>query len=175
MRTLGGALVFVVFLLTALSSTLAEEFYSGKKIRFIVGFAAGGGYDAYTRMVARYISRYIPGNPSTVVENMDGAGSVIAANYMYNKAEKNGLTVGIWNSQNIFNQMMGDPSLRIDGRKFGWIGSPSKDSVACAIMGFAGPKTFDEIVKSKKPVRMGATQGRQHNAIAGDAEPLGRR
>ena len=72
MRTLGGALVFVVFLLTALSSTPAEEFYSGKKIRFIVGFAAGGGYDAYTRTVARYISRYIPGSPSTVVENMDG-------------------------------------------------------------------------------------------------------
>ena len=52
--------------------------------------------------------------------------------------------------------MMGDPSLRIDGRKFGWIGSPSKDSVACAIMDFAGPKTFDEFVKSNKPLRMSA-------------------
>jgi tripartite-type tricarboxylate transporter receptor subunit TctC len=142
----------------ARSPVSAAEFYKGKTIRFIVGFAAGGGYDAYTRMVARYISRYIPGRPSTVVENMDGAGSVIAANYLYNKAEKDGLTVGIWNSQNIFNQMMGDPSIRFDGRKFGWIGSPSTDSVACAIMGFAGPKTFDEIVKSKKPVRMGATR-----------------
>ena len=89
---------------------------------------------------------------------MDGAGSVIAANYMYNKAEKDGLTLGIWNSHNVFNHMMGDRSLRIDGRKFGWIGSPSKDSVACAIMGFAGLKTFDEILKSKKAVRMGATR-----------------
>lgn len=158
MRTLGGALVFVVFLLTALSSTPAEEFYSGKKIRFIVGFAAGGGYDAYTRTVARYISRYIPGSPSTVVENMDGAGSLIAANYIYNKAEKNGLTVGIWNSHNVFNHMMGDRSLRIDGRKFGWIGSPSKDSVACAIMGLTGLKSFEDVLKSKKAVRMGATR-----------------
>jgi tripartite-type tricarboxylate transporter receptor subunit TctC len=148
----------LVFFLAFLSPALAADFYQGKNIRFIVGFAAGGGYDAYARTVGRYISRYIPGNPSITVENMDGAGSAIATNYMYNKAEKDGLTVGIWNSQNIFNQMMGDPSLRIDGRKFGWIGSPSKDSVACAIMGFAGPKTFAEIVKSNKPLRMGATR-----------------
>ena len=152
-----GVLSFMISLLAA-AHAFANEFYAGKTIRFIVGFAAGGGYDAYTRTVARYISRHIPGNPSTVVENMDGAGSVIATNYMYNKAENDGLTVGIWNSHNVFNQMMGDPSIRMDGRKFGWIGTPSKDSVACAIMGFAGPKTFDEILKSKKPIRMGATR-----------------
>ena len=134
-----------LFTLSTVPSAAANDSYAGKNIRFIVGFAAGGGYDAYTRTVARYISRHIPGHPSTVVENMDGAGSVIAANYIYNKAGKDGLTVGIWNSHNVFNQMMGDRSLRIDGRKFGWIGSPSKDSVACAIMGFAGPKTFDDI------------------------------
>jgi tripartite-type tricarboxylate transporter receptor subunit TctC len=146
------------FLSAVGSPAAAGEFYEGKNIRFIVGFAAGGGYDAYARMVAKYISRHIPGHPTTVVENMDGAGSVIAANYLYNKAAKDGLTVGIWNSHNVFNQMMGDPSIRLNGRKFGWIGSPSKDSVACAIMGFAGPKTFDEILKSNKPIRMGATR-----------------
>ena len=159
-RKLRAVAVFscMAFMLAGSHTTFANEFYAGKTIRFIVGFAAGGGYDAYTRLVARYISRYIPGHPSTVVENMDGAGSVIAANHIYNKAEKDGLTVGIWNSHNIFNQMMGDRSLRIDGRKFGWIGSPSKDSVACAIMGFTGLKTFDEILKAKKAVRMGATR-----------------
>jgi tripartite-type tricarboxylate transporter receptor subunit TctC len=152
------ALIAFGLAILATSPVRAGEFYQGKNIRFIVGFAAGGGYDAYTRLVAKYISKHIPGNPSTVVENMDGAGSVIAANYMYNKAEKDGLTVGIWNSHNVFNQMMGDPSIRFDGRKFGWIGSPSKDSVACAIMGFSGPKTWDDIVKSKQPIRMGATR-----------------
>ena len=152
------ALIAFSLAILATTSVPAGEFYQGKNIRFIVGFAAGGGYDAYTRLVAKYISKHIPGNPSTVVENMDGAGSVIAANYMYNKAEKDGLTVGIWNSHNVFNQMMGDPSIRFDGRKFGWIGSPSKDSVACAIMGFSGPKTWDDIVKSKQPIRMGATR-----------------
>jgi tripartite-type tricarboxylate transporter receptor subunit TctC len=154
----GASLWFITFLFVGPPPALAEDFYKGKNLRFIVGFAAGGGYDAYTRLVAKYISRHIPGNPSTVVENMDGAGSVIAANHMYNKATRDGLTVGIWNSHNVFNQMMGDPSIKFDGRKFGWIGTPSKDSVACAIMGFSGPKTFDEVVKSKKPIRMGATR-----------------
>jgi tripartite-type tricarboxylate transporter receptor subunit TctC len=150
----------IAVLLGVLGATKAsaDDFYKGKTIRFLVGFAAGGGYDAYARTIARYISRHIPGHPSTVVENMDGAGSVIAANHLYNRAEKNGLTVGIWNSQNVFNHMMGDPSIRFDGRKFGWIGSPSIDSVACAIMGFAGAKSFDEIVMAKKSFRMGATR-----------------
>jgi tripartite-type tricarboxylate transporter receptor subunit TctC len=147
------------FLIMPGKAAMAADYYAGKNIRFIVGFAAGGGYDAYTRLVARYISRYIPGNPSTVVENMDGAGSVIAANYIYNRADRNGFTVGVFDSHNVFNQMMGDPSVRIDGRKFGWIGTPSKDSVVCAIMGFTGLRTFDDILKSPKPIKMGATRG----------------
>jgi tripartite-type tricarboxylate transporter receptor subunit TctC len=161
MKDRTATLSLVVAALLSLSSppnAFSDDFYQGKTIRFIVGFAAGGGYDAYTRLTAKYITRHIPGNPSTVVENMDGAGSVIAANHIYNKAENDGLTVGIWNSHNVFNQMMGDPSVRFDGRKFGWIGSPSKDSVACAVMGFAGPKSFDEMVQSKKSLRMGATR-----------------
>jgi tripartite-type tricarboxylate transporter receptor subunit TctC len=130
MRNTARALVAIVafFGFDFAANARAEDLYKGKTIRFIVGFAAGGGYDAYARTVGRYIGRHIPGNPSITVENMDGAGSVIATNYMYNKAEKDGLTVGIWNSHNVFNHMMGDSSLRIDGRKFGWIGSPAFDT-----------------------------------------------
>jgi tripartite-type tricarboxylate transporter receptor subunit TctC len=147
--------------LTGVSPTTAraEDFYKGKNIRFIVGFAAGGGYDAYTRMVARYISRYIPGNPSTVVENMDGAGSLIAANHIHSKITPDGLTVGIWNSFLVFMNAMGDPATGIDGRKIKWIGTPGKVSPACAIMGFTGLKTLDDILRSKKPIRMGAVRG----------------
>jgi tripartite-type tricarboxylate transporter receptor subunit TctC len=136
----------------------ADNFYRDKNIRFIVGFAAGGGYDAYTRMVARHISRHIPGNPATVVENMDGAGGLIAANHIYSKITPDGLTVGIWNSFNVFMNAMGDPGVKIDGRKIEWIGTPGKDSPTCAIMGFTGLKTLDDILKSKKPVRMGAVR-----------------
>ena len=160
--------IFFSFLIVALSLafigasaavTRADDFYKVKTIRFIVGFAPGGGYDAYTRMVARYISRHIPGNPATVVENMDGAGSLIAANHIYSKITPDGLTVGIWNSFNIFMNAIGDPGVKIDGRKIEWIGTPGKDSPACAIMGFTGLKTVDEILKSQKPLRMGAVRG----------------
>jgi tripartite-type tricarboxylate transporter receptor subunit TctC len=136
----------------------ADEFYQGKTIRFIVGFAAGGGYDAYTRTIARHIGKHIPGNPATVVENMEGAGSVVATNHINNNVDPDGLTVGVWNSHNVFNHAMGDKSIRIDGRKIGWVGAPSKDTVVCAIMGFTGPKTFEEIRNSKKPIKMGATR-----------------
>ena len=134
-------------LLMTSNEALANDFYQGKTIRFIVGFSAGGGYDTYTRTIARHIPKHIPGNPSTTVENMTGAGSTLAANHMYNKTEPDGLTVGIFNSHNVFNDAMGDPSVRIDGRKVGWIGTPSKDSVVCAVMGFTGLKTFDDIRK----------------------------
>jgi tripartite-type tricarboxylate transporter receptor subunit TctC len=148
----------LTFLIMPRAQALADEFYQGKTIRFIVGFSAGGGYDSYTRTVARHIGKHIAGRPATVVENMAGAGSVLAANHMYNKVEPDGLTVGIWNSHNVFNDAMDDKSIRIDGRKVGWIGAPSKDTVVCAIMGFTGPKTFAEIQQSQKAVKMGATR-----------------
>jgi tripartite-type tricarboxylate transporter receptor subunit TctC len=151
--------LLLTFLLVSSTAAIAADFYQGKTIRFIVGFAAGGGYDAYTRMVARYIGRYIPGNPTTVVENMDGAGSLIAAHHIYSKITPDGLTVGIWNSFNVFNNAMGDPAVKIDGRKIEWIGTPGKDSPACAIMGFTGFKTLADILKSTKPIRMGAVRG----------------
>ncbi len=152
--------VLLGFLLASgLSPAAAEDFYSGKTIRFIVGFSAGGGYDTYTRTIARHIGKYIPGNPSVVVENMTGAGSLIAANHIYNNTDPDGLTVGVWNSQINFMHSMGDRSVKIDGRKIGWIGSPSSDSVACLIMAFTGLKSFDDIKNSKKPIKMGATRG----------------
>ena len=141
----------------------AQDFYKDKTIRFIVGQAAGGGYDAYTRIVARYMGKYIPGNPTIVVENMTGAGSLVAANYVYGNAKSDGLTVGNWNSAFVLNQALGDPNVHFDARKFGWIGAPSKGVPVCAIMGFAGPKTFDEILKTNKPIRMGGTAPGSHS------------
>ena len=136
----------------------AGEFYAGKTIRFIVGAPAGGGYDTYTRAIARHFGKHIPGNPSMVVENMDGAGSLIAANYTYNKAERDGLAIGNWISGQIIRQALGDRSTRFDGRKFGWIGAPSKGAPACAIMGFTGMKNWGDVVNSKRPIRMGGVR-----------------
>ena len=76
-----------------------EDFYKGKTIRFIVGHAPGGGYDTYTRTTARHITKHFPGKPTPVVQNLTGAGGLIAGNYIYNKTKPNGLTVGVWNNQ----------------------------------------------------------------------------
>ena len=151
------------FLLANCSEALAQDFYKDKTIRFIVGQAAGGGYDSYTRMIARHIGKHIPGNPSAVVENMTGAGSLVAANYLYNNAKPDGLTIANWNSALVFNQAMGDTNVKFDARKFGWIGAPTKSVPVCLIMGFTGVKTIDEIVKSAKTLRMGGTGPGSHS------------
>lgn len=136
----------------------AEDFYAGKNIRFIVGYAPGGGYDTYTRVIGRYIGKYIPGNPSIVVENMEGAGSLLAANYMYGKAEADGLTVGNFNSGMVTQQALDARGIRFDARNFGWVGAPVKGFPACMVMGFAGPRSYDEIVKNSAKFKFGGTR-----------------
>jgi tripartite-type tricarboxylate transporter receptor subunit TctC len=158
------AFVAISLLLPANSQpAFAQAFYKDKTIRFIVGQAAGGGYDTYTRTIARYIGKYIPGEPTTIVDNMTGAGSLVAANYLYNNAKPDGLTIGNWNSALVFNQAMGDVNVKFDARKFGWIGAPTKSVPVCLIMGFTGLKTLDEIVKSGKTLRMGGTGPGSHS------------
>ena len=148
----------VLISLSAVPNGRADDFYKGKTIRFVVGAPAGGGYDTYARAIGRLLGKHIPGNPSMVVDNMDGAGSLIAANYVYNKAERDGLTIGVWISGQIIRQALGDRGPKFDGRKFGWIGAPSKGSPTCAIMGFTGMKTWDDVLHSKRPIRMGGVR-----------------
>ena len=141
-----------------LRSVAADDFYAGKTIRVTVGLAPGGGYDTYTRAIARHIGKHIPGNPSFVVDNMEGAGSLIAANYTYNKADRDGTFIGVWNSAYILYQALGDRAVRLDGKKLNWIGAPVKGSPSCNIMGFTGLKSMDEVVKSGKALKMGSTR-----------------
>jgi tripartite-type tricarboxylate transporter receptor subunit TctC len=131
-----------------------EEFYKGKTIVFIVGFPPGGGYDTDTRAVAHHIGKYIPGNPTLIVQNMVGAGSLTAAHYIYNSAKPDGLTVGVWTSGLVLRQAL-DRAVKFKGDKFGWIGASSKGFPTCAIMGFTGLKTLKDVLNSKKPIKMG--------------------
>ena len=136
----------------------ADDFYKGKTIRFIVGYAPGGGYDTYTRAIARHISKFIPGHPATVVENMEGAGSLLAANYLYNKADPDGLTVGNFNSGMVTQQALGSKGVRFDARKFGWIGAPVKGFPACMVMGFTGLRTLDDVMKHSAKLKFAGTR-----------------
>jgi len=154
-------LTFVLLLCSA--EVFAQDFYKDKTLRFIVGQAAGGGYDTYTRTIARHIGKHIPGNPSTTVENMTGAGSLVAANYLYNNAKPDGLTIANWNSAFVLNQALGDPNIKFDARRFGWIGAPSKGIPVFVIMAFAGVKSFDELLKSSRTIKVGGTAPGSHS------------
>ena len=135
----------------------AQDFYRDKVIRIIVGYRVGGGYDVYTRVLSRHLGKHIPGNPTVVVENMDGAGSLRAANYVYNRADPDGLTLGVFGGGLVTQQALGEKGLRFDARKFHWLGSMAEGTPACVIMGFTGLKTFDDVMSSKKELRFGST------------------
>jgi tripartite-type tricarboxylate transporter receptor subunit TctC len=136
----------------------AEEFYAGKTIRVVVGTRPGGGYDTYTRAIARHIGKYIPGNPALIVQNRPGPGGLIAANTMYYRAKPDGLTVWIWSSGLVLRQALGDREVKFDARKAGWIGTPSVGMPSCAVMGFTGLKTLEDVINSKQPLKMGGSR-----------------
>ena len=140
------------------SNALGDDFYKGKTIRFVVGYAPGGSYDTYTRAAARFISKHIPGNPVPIVQNRTGAGSLIAANYIYNKAKPDGLTVGVWNNRFVLQQALGARAVRFQADKFGWIGAPVVGLPACYVMAFTGLKTLEDVLNSNKRIKMGATR-----------------
>ena len=136
----------------------ADDFYEGKTLRFIVGAAPGGGYDTYTRAIARHIGKHLPGTPTPVVQNMTGAGTLIAAHYLYHKAAPDGLTLGAWNSGQVLSEALGDKAVKFKADKFGWVGAPVRGMPSCGVMGHVGLKTLDEIVKSKKRIKIGSTR-----------------
>jgi tripartite-type tricarboxylate transporter receptor subunit TctC len=143
--------------LVAIPRAPAEEFYKGKTITFVVGFSAGGGFDTYTRLIARHFAKHIPGNPTVVVENRTGAGSLIAANYIYNQAPRDGTVIGNWIGPLVLQQVLGNKAAKFDGRKFGWLGAPTPDSGVCALTQASGIKTLDDWLKSKRPIKIGGT------------------
>ncbi|NIO09791.1 MAG: hypothetical protein GTO40_18020, partial [Deltaproteobacteria bacterium] len=134
------------------------DFYAGKTIRFIVGFSPGGGYDTYTRAIARHIGKYIPGNPTPVVMNMTGAGSLIAANYNANKAKPDGLTIAVWTPGIFLAHALGDKKVKFNPQNLGWIGTPTTETVTCGIMASTGLRTLEDIVKSGRTLIVPATR-----------------
>ena len=151
-----AAMIGLIVLTGAVRSS-ADDFYKGKTIRFVVGLAPGGGYDVSARTVGRHMGKHIPGNPTIVVENMTGAGSLIAANYTYNSAKPDGLFVGIWNSAYVLRQALGDKAVRLDARKLGWVGAPTKGTPHCSIMAHTGLKSLKDVLGANREIKMGAT------------------
>lgn len=156
-KSFATLLLSIILGLTAGSARAAsvEDFYKSKTIQFIVGSSAGGGYDTYTRLIGRHIARYIPGNPPVVVQNMPGAGMLIAANHIYNSAARDGTVAGNWSGPLILQHMLGNPGVRFDGRKFGWLGMPTADALVCITTEKSGIRSADDWRKSKSRLKFG--------------------
>ena len=140
---------------TGISAT--DEFFKNKTVRIIVGFAPGGGFDIYSRAIARHMGKHVPGNPIFVVENMTGAGSLIAANHVYKVAKPDGLTIGNFHGNQILNQVVGGQGIDFDARRFQWIGVPVKDNGACVLSKASGVTSLEQWRASKTPVKLGGS------------------
>ena len=152
------SLVFVLFsLLITSDQLLAAPYYQGKVITAIVGFTPGGGYDRMTRIVAKYLPKYIPGTPAIVVQNMGGAGSIIAANYLYNIAKPDGLTFGTFNRALPFAPIVKPEGMKFDITKFAWIGSTAVEPTVFSIRSDMPYKTIQDLLKSKQMIAMGCS------------------
>jgi tripartite-type tricarboxylate transporter receptor subunit TctC len=152
-------LVLLAALASVLPAVAQPKFFEGKTIRIVVGFSAGGGYDAYSRAIARHIGRHIPGKPTVIVENMPGAGSLIAANHLYKIAKPDGLTIGNFAGGLLLAQVLGQPGVEFDARKLGWLGVPARETAACALTRASGITSVQAWMAAKTPVKLGATGG----------------
>jgi len=128
---LGLVLVALLALPAPVPAQTVEQFYRGRTVAIVVGFATGGAYDPYARLVARHLPKYLPGSPNIVVRNMQGAGSVIAANHVYNVSPKDGSELGVIAGSAAIEPVFGGKSVQFDGQKFTWIGSANNEIAGC--------------------------------------------
>ena len=121
----GAALAAGAFATAPARADAVADFYKGRQVNLIVGYGTGGGYDVYARLIARHLGKYVAGNPSIIVQNMPGAGSLRAVNYLYNAAPKDGTVIGSFARDMPLLSIIGNPNVRFDPRKLTWLGSSS--------------------------------------------------
>ena len=148
-------MIVALNLFYATSAFAQEPFYKGKVIRIIVATAAGGGYDLYTRTMARHLRKYIPGEPTIAVENMPGAGHLIGANYVYKVAKPDGLTMGHFIGTLFLQQLLGKPGVEFDALKFNFIGVPAQDNYMIGLSKTTGITSMEQWLTSKRVVKIG--------------------
>lgn len=148
MRTLTIIFASVVLFLASAPSYGAT--FEGKTITIVVGYKPGGGYDRYARLIAKYLPKYLPGNPGAVVQNMPGASSVIAANYLYSIAKPDGLTIGTFNNATVVAQLIKVEGVRFDLTKFAWLGSAASDAVILTVRSDLPYRTAEDLRKVKQ-------------------------
>ena len=144
-RHLDRGVAVVILSLCAMSAVSAQspaDFYKGRSIDLYIGFTAGGGYDAYARLVARHLGNHIPGKPTVLPRQKPGAGSRAAAEYLYNIAPKDGTQLATVDQSIAVQQAMGDPSIKFDAAKFIYIGNPAVENNTIATWYTSGWKRW---------------------------------
>lgn len=149
------AIVALIAIFNSGYSQAQESYYKDKVIRMVVGFAAGGGFDTNARIIARHMGKHIAGNPSITVDNMTGAGSQIAANYVYKAAKPDGLTIGNFAGGLVMNQVFGKAGVEFDARKYGYLGVPAQSPPVCALTKASGITSIEKWLAAKEPVKLG--------------------
>jgi tripartite-type tricarboxylate transporter receptor subunit TctC len=132
--------------LAAAHAQSVAEFYKGKAVDVYIGTSVGGGYDTYARVLSRHIGKYIPGNPSVVPKNMEGGGGMRLANFLYNAANKDGSTFGIFNRGIGFDQLLGSKSAQFDATKFSWVGSTNNEISVCVAWHTTGVTRWQDML-----------------------------
>ena len=147
----------LLFLIWTSSARAQSPFYAGKTITVVAGVSAGSAYDLYARLMAQYMGKHIPGNPTFVVQNMTGAGSIIGANYLYNISKPDGLTIGAIQPSIFFNQLMNQKEVKFDWGKFTWIGSSDKSDHLLYMRADLPYKSLAEVRRAADPPKCGST------------------
>ena len=141
--------------LARVESQSRDVFFDGKTIRFLVASGPGGATDIGARLVGRFLGKHMPGNPGIVVQNMSGAGGLVAANYLFNVAKPDGLTIAAISRANYIEQMVGRPEVKTDFRKLSWIGSFNKAPMMVACRSDTEYKSIEAMRAAKTPPRFG--------------------
>ena len=151
-------LVILCSFLWTISASAQAPFYQGKTIRVIVGTPPGNLYDFWARLIVEHLGKHIPGNPNFVVQNMPGAGHVVAVNYLYSQVKPDGLTlIGSVIPSLYLNQLVGRPEIQFDWSKFEWIGSPARGNSQMYMRSDTPYKTIEDVRTAKDPPKCGAT------------------
>jgi len=145
-RRIGPAVLLAVALAPAASAQDAAPFYEGRTVNLVVGFNVGGGADTYARLIARHLRKHIRGNPTVIVRNMPGAGSMVAANYVFNVSPKDGSEIGLFAGSVAADPVIGGVAARYDARKFNWIGAPAADISVCLASRTTSFHTFNDVL-----------------------------
>ncbi len=158
-KAIGAIAALLALCGLAAAADSVEDFYKGRNVSLVIGYSVGGGYDAYARLLARYIGKHIPGEPSIVPQQMTGAGSLRSANFIYSVAAKDGSVIGTFSRSMGIAPLLGQAEF--DSRKFTWLGSVTDDNTTCVTWNTSPIKTWNDFLS--KPSKFGG--------LGADADP----